>query len=142
MPFEYLEDEAIADIAFQASNETLEDLFKDAAIAIFSLQTDIQKLDSNLTYQIIIEEKSLERLFYKFLDEIVYLKDADLFFPKIVEVDSVLKHNTWKLIGRFIGSKFDENIHTIGNDVKAITLHEFYIKKTQNGWECHVIIDI
>ncbi len=44
MTFRYLEDIAKADAAFEAEGGTLEELFKDAAIATFEVSTGFQSL--------------------------------------------------------------------------------------------------
>ncbi|MHA2254113.1 MAG: archease, partial [Candidatus Kariarchaeaceae archaeon] len=81
MPFKYLEDEALADIAFLAYGQGINEMFRDAAMAICSLLTDIEKLDTSISFPIDIQHESVERVLYQFLDEIIYLKDAELFFP-------------------------------------------------------------
>ncbi|MHA2254147.1 MAG: archease, partial [Candidatus Kariarchaeaceae archaeon] len=64
------------------------------------------------------------------------------FFPKDVEVFVSKEKNLWTLDGTFHGCEFNADIHAIGNDIKAITLHDFYVKQTNQGWESHVIVDV
>jgi len=68
----------------------------------------------------------------------VYLKDAELFFVK----DATVKVKDYRADVEFIGTIFDRERHSIGNDIKAITLHEFYVKEENGGWTAHYIIDI
>ncbi|MHA2098986.1 MAG: archease [Candidatus Kariarchaeaceae archaeon] len=142
MPYQYLEDEALADIAFKAWGEDLNHVFKEAAKAVYSLLTNVDELTDELTFPINIESDSTEKLLYKFLDEIIYLKDAELFFPKNVEVSIKETDGTYSLIGRFYGCEFDFERHHMGNDIKAITYHDFYLKQVDNKWECYVLVDI
>ncbi len=142
MPFEYLEDEALADVAIRSTGKNLNEVFRDTAMAICNLQTDINSLTLDITHELVLEELTLDRLLYKFLDEIIYLKDAELFFAKTVEVEIIDKIDYWRMKGKLVGCEFDYNIHQIGNDIKAITLHEFNIIEINDGWETHVIIDI
>ena len=78
--FNFLDDEAIADIAFIAKGTTLIELFYSAAMATASLQTDINLLAGEISAQIHIEKSSIEFLLKAFLDEILYFKDAELLF--------------------------------------------------------------
>ena len=142
MPYQYLEDEAIADIAFKAWGENLDDLFKEAAKAVYSLLTNIDDLTTDLTYTVNIEADTSEKLLYKFLDEIIYFKDAELFFPKNVELSISEEDGLYKLTGEFFGCEFDFQKHQMGNDIKAITYHDFYLKQLDDKWECYVLVDI
>jgi SHS2 domain-containing protein len=142
MPYEYLEDEALADIAFQARGATLNEMFHDAGMAVCTLLTDIDKLSRDRTIPFNLEAQSLDRMLYNFLDEIIFLKDAELFFAKEIQILEITKGEKWILDGNFVGCEFDQKIHTVGNDIKAITFHELYVKETTHGWESHVIVDI
>jgi SHS2 domain-containing protein len=142
MPYEYLEDEAIADIAFKAWGKNLTDIFKEAAKAVYSLLTNIDELTDELSFPIEIKAESTEKLLYKFLDEIIYLKDAELFFPKDVDVQINESENLYKLEATFYGCEFNFEHHQMGNDIKAITYHDFYLKRIDDMWECYVLIDI
>lgn len=142
MPYQYLEDEAIADIAFKAWGESLNDVFREAAEAVYSLLTEIEDLSDDTSVPINIEADTSEKLLYKFLDEIIYLKDAELFFPKRVELSITETDGSFVLKGKFIGCEFDYERHQMGNDIKAITYHDFYLKKLADKWECYVLVDI
>jgi len=138
MPWEYLEDEAIADIGIQVKADNIEQLLTDAVLSIANLMTDLDGLENDQRRKIVFEATTLDTLLYKILDEMVYLKDAELFFVKDVTV--AVKDYRAEL--EFTGTIFDRERHSIGNDIKAITLHEFYVKKENGGWTAHYIIDI
>ena len=142
MPYTYLEDEAIADIAFKAIGSTLSELFNEASKAVFSLLTDINMLDTDIHVPISIEAETIEKLLYQFLDEIIYLKDADLFFPNSVLVEVTETNTGYKVEGEFVGTTFDHQKYRMGNDIKAITYHGFYVKQVDNKWEAYVLVDI
>ena len=140
--FNFLENEAIADIAFIAKGHTLIELFYSAAIATASLQTDIDLLAGEKSEQIHIEKSSIDFLLKAFLDEILYFKDAELLFAKDFSLNVYELDNSFHLDGTLFGSIFDINIHPMHNDLKAITWHDFRVSKTEEGWECYVLIDI
>ncbi len=139
MPVKFLDDEAIADIAFIINENTLERLFITACQTIFELQTDTNLLDTDKEFSFDIREKSIERLLYSLLSEIIYLKDAELFFAKHINLEI---SDNWRVHGKFIGTEININKHTIGNDIKAITFHDFYVRKINNEWEAYILVDI
>ena len=40
------------------------------------------------------------------------------------------------------GEKLDPSRHRLRVDVKAVTLHQFRLEKTDRGWETQVILNI
>lgn len=142
MPWEYLEEEAIADIGIKVIGKDLNELFTDACLSIANLMTDIETLDELMKKAFQFNDKSLELLMHQMLEELVYLKDADLFFVKTVELHVEKNEDEFEVKGHLIGDIFDPEVDRIGNDIKAITMHDLYVKQTNGGWEAHFIIDI
>ncbi len=142
MPWEYLEEEALADIGIKVTGKDLNELFRDACLSIANLMTDPSNLDELMQKAIQFEEKSLDLLLHTLLEEMVYLKDAELFFVKNVELHVDKENEGYAVKGKFVGDLFDPENDKIGNDIKAITMHDFYVKQVDNGWEAHFIIDI
>ena len=40
------------------------------------------------------------------------------------------------------GEKIDPDKHEIGNDVKAVTYHDFKLTQEGDKWTCYVLLDI
>ena len=78
---------------------------------------------------------------YLLLSDILYYRDAELFFGKSVIIEFI-EGETITARGKFIGCEFDEEKHIRGNEVKAITMHDFYLKEVNNGWEAYILVDI
>ncbi|MCY3414116.1 MAG: archease [Candidatus Heimdallarchaeota archaeon] len=142
MPVEFLEEEAIADIAFKVRADSLESIFTEACETVFKLQTDTSKLDGELSVPVDLDGASYERLLYNILAEILYYRDAEMFFGKTINISFKEEEGRVLAIGSFIGSEFDESKHVRGNDVKAITMHDFYLKEVTDGWEAYILVDI
>jgi len=53
MPWEYLEDEAIADIGIQVNADNIEQLLRDAVLSIANLMTDLDGLENDLRRKIV-----------------------------------------------------------------------------------------
>ena len=74
--YKFLEDVAIADIAFEAYGKSLNELFENAALAIFELSADLDTVDANKKIEFELENEKLDNLLYDFLSEILFLKDS------------------------------------------------------------------
>lgn len=142
MTVTFLDDEAIADIAYKVKASSLNILFREAAEVLFNLQTDIELLSDELTFEIDIHANTAERLLHELLDEIIFLKDAELFFPKSISINIIEKDNIWTVKGEFKGCTFDLDKHLQGNDIKSITWHDFSLTKIGEEWDSYILIDI
>lgn len=141
MPFEILEDLATADVAFNATGKTIEEMLKSAALALTSIMVKLETVTPKIKKEINIEEKNIETLFVKFLNELIYLKDADLLLFNKYNV-KVEKNGKYKLKVIAQGEKINMEKHTFGVDVKAVTYHMLEVKEDKHGWKARVILDI
>ena len=57
------------------------------------------------------------------------------------KVDLKIKGN-YKLEAKFSGEKINQSKHKLLNDIKAVTWHEFSVKKINSLWVATVIVDI
>ena len=138
MSYKFLEDIAIADIAFEASGKDLNELFESAATALESSMANIKKVKPKIRKEINLSKETVEELLFDFLNELVYLKDAEsLLFSKFS-----VKLKGKKLHAEVLGDKIDSKTQELDNDVKAVTLHGFKVEKTKDGWKTTVILDV
>lgn len=143
MPYKFLEDLATADIAFEANGKTLEELFIQAALATTNVMVrNLKKIEGKEKREVRVEADQLDMLLFNFLQEIIFYKDAEqLIFGRYgVKIDK--KDSGFKLTAEIFGEKLDMMKHDLIVDVKAVTLHQFEVKKTEEGWRVRVILDI
>ena len=143
MPYRFLEETATADIAFEAKGETLEELFVAAAEATTNTMIlELSQLARKEKRDIRIESKLIDLLLFDFLQEIVFYKDADLllFGQYSVKIDP--GESRFRLQAEAYGEPLDPARHDLVVDVKAVTLHQFEIKETSQGWKARVVLDI
>ncbi len=140
--FVYLEDVAVADIAFDAFGKTLEELFEYCAEAVFTMMVNLKTVEPTITREIHLRADSLENLLYDFLSELVYLKDTELLLFKTVKITLGKQGKDHTLSATLKGEQIDRVKHELGNDVKAITLHMFSITKEKTGYKARVVVDI
>ncbi len=137
----FLEDVAIADIAFEAYGKDLKELFENAALAIFELSADLKSLDSREKLEFELENERIDNLLYDFLSEILFLKDSKYMIFKEVKVQ-IKENRKYQLKAALKGEGINPGKHRLENDIKAITMHMFEVKKEKGKWKAIVVVDI
>lgn len=130
-----------ADVGFKMEASSLNELFEGAAILTFEVMADLKKVSPKLTKKISLENKSIDKLLFDFIEELIYLKDAEyMLYSKFnIKIDC---KDTITLNAEIRGEKINPKKHELKVDVKAITLHHFYVKKIKNNWKAEIILDI
>ncbi|MBI4210564.1 MAG: archease [Candidatus Diapherotrites archaeon] len=139
MKFSFLKDVAIADIAFRAEGKTKEELFANCAMALTSAMADTRKMGAQEKRKISIAGKDDNELLYSFLSELVYIKDVDGLLFKDFKISLAEGGLDAECGGDKLESIGRENLN---NDVKAITMYLFGIKKGKGKFAATVVVDI
>ena len=127
-----------ADVAFEAYGKTLNEVFENAALAVFETMVDLKTVDSKHKKVIRLEAENEERLFLDFLEELVFLKDFKYMVFNKFEVNI----NNNRLDAVIYGEKINPSKHDLRVDVKAVTMHKFKLEKIKAGYKAFVILDI
>lgn len=140
MPFRFLPDVALADIAFEAESDSVDELFETCALAITDIMVDPSTLRATSERRLSLKSESLDRLLYDFMTELIVMKDVDsLLFGKFqvrVSPDGT------SLQAAVRGEPIDRDRHSLRNDVKAVTMHLFGVKHEGTKWKTTVVLDI
>lgn len=143
MPYRYLQDIAIADVAFAAWGETPEKMFLAAAEALMNVMIDNPaRIANEESVEVVLEDAELDLLLFRFLNEFVYYKDARLLLLRVASLFIDRSDGLFSLQARLSGETIDPQRHHMNVDVKAVTLHRFRVEETARGWESTVILDI
>ena len=143
MPYDYLEDIGTADIAFEATGRDLPELFTAAADATMNVMIDnLEAIEPRETRRIALKNDAIDMLLFDFLQELIYFKDADRLLLRIREVRIDEKEDAYSLNATAAGELLDPARHQQRADVKAVTLHDFRVEKTDGGWKASVLLDI
>jgi SHS2 domain-containing protein len=143
MSYEFLEDIAIADIAFRAWGENLEEVFIAAGDATVNAMIDnLDAIALKETRTFSLENDALDLLLFNFLQEFLYYKDSEQLLLRAQQVQIEEKDGEYHLTAVTQGEMLDCDRHEQGVDVKAVTLHRFQLEKTDDGWTAMVILDI
>jgi SHS2 domain-containing protein len=144
MPYKYLEDVAIADAAFEAWGDTIEEVFVAASNATLNIMVgDLTAIMPVEIRHFHVEDSQLDMVLFQVLQELIYYKDAE---QVLLLVKSIrFEYGTGHQVAAYIeaaGEKIDPLRHDLIVDVKAITLHRFCVEPTLHGWRASVTVDV
>lgn len=137
--------EHTADVKFLAFGRSVEEAFENAALATKQTICDNVKVVSKKKKIINLKQKDLESLLYSFLEEILYLLDAENFL--LAEVSKITIDKKLNLKATLIGDNASDYEFT--NSVKAVTYNDMSIKKEivdnkrkKEFWTIQVVLDV
>ncbi len=143
MPYRYLEDVAIADVAFGAEGKTLEELFESSGFALTNAMIkDLGQLEQRVEKSFEVEAEDVEMLLFNFLQELIFYKDAERLLFNKFGLDIEQKEDKWHLGAKAYGEEIDREKHELLADAKAVALHNFKVEETAQGWRAMVIVDV
>jgi len=143
MPYDYLEEIGIADIAFEATGRDLPELFMAAADATMNVMIDnLDGIEPRETLQIELSNDNIDMLLFDLLQELIFLKDAERLLLRIRKVQVAEKDENYFVKATAEGEPLDTERHHQRADVKAVTLHDFSVERTEGGWKARVLLDI
>ena len=140
--FRFLDDIALADLAFEAEGGSVEELFRAATQALFESLADPATVAATWEQRVTKVEVNPADLLFEWLSDIVYWKDA----AGVVFHDAVLsvrqEGSTWRLEAVLRGASVDQIAQTLHNDVKGITKHLYVVKQEGPRWSARVVVDV
>jgi SHS2 domain-containing protein len=143
MPYAYADDIAIADLAFRAWGQTLEETFLAAAEAtMHAMVEDLATIAPRQQRTFELHDAQLDLLLLQFLQELLFYKDAQHLLFRVCEVHLTARGRVFALQARAAGEPLDAARHALGADVKGVTLHRLQVVQTPNGWEATVVLDV
>ena len=143
MPYNFLEDVGTADIAFEATGRDLPELFRDAADATTNVMIDnLDAIEPREKRQIELSNEKPDMLLFDLLQELIFLKDAKRLLVRVPDIQIAKNDEAYFLKAMAEGEPLDVERHHQRADVKAVTLHDFFVERTENGWRARVLLDI
>jgi SHS2 domain-containing protein len=131
--------EHTADMGIEASGETLEDLFAQAAYGLLEIIAGTPEALCREEMIVTVEGGDAEELLVNWLNEILYLFEIKRFFPLDFEIEEVRGNH---LLARVRGEPFDPQRHPVEREVKAVTYHQLRVEKTDGLWHARVYVDL
>lgn len=140
--FRFLEDVALADIAFEAEGDSIQALFEGATHALLETMADPLTVGSVWKQRSIKSEAILEDLLVEWLSEIVYWKDAAGVVFNDARLTLRKASDGWTLKAVLIGAPVDPATQALRNDVKGVTRHLYKIWQEGQVWKARVVVDV
>ena len=127
------------DVGIRAFGKSIEEAFKNSAIGMYSLITDLDDVKGEKSISISVESNSLEGLLVSWLNELIFHFDAYNFIGKDIVI---LEMSDRKLKANIKGEEFDTERHERKLLIKAATYHRLKVEKVRDLWEADIIFDI
>jgi SHS2 domain-containing protein len=132
-----------ADIKFQAYGKTREEVFENAALAMFNVIIDTEKVSGDTAREIIIKSPDLESLLVDWLSELLYVFEVDEIVFREFRVDKIKEENgEYSIAAQALGEKYYPESHPFETEIKAVTYNQLEITKDADGWKAQIVVDI
>ncbi|MCX6907164.1 MAG: archease [Verrucomicrobia bacterium] len=131
--FEFFEH--TADIGVHAYGKTLEELFINAARALYEVQGRFDLADRRMI-KIELSADSADELLLRWLSELLYRFSAEDVYFTHFRLQFTDPH---KLTAQMEGGAVD---FSHSEEVKAVTYHQLSVQQTADGWTATVIFDV
>ena len=128
-----------SDVGFEAYGDSLEELFANAAIAMYSLMTDVDEIEGDEEREIEINSEDFQSLMFDWLDELIFLFDSESLVMR--SFDIAIDESNFSIQGTCKGGKFDPSKHVSGIIIKAVTYNMMEVKKNE-VWKARVVLDV
>ncbi|HBU06282.1 MAG TPA: protein archease [Nitrospiraceae bacterium] len=129
------------DVGIRAFGKSIEEVFKNSAIGMYSLITDLEGVKADKNISISVESNSLEGLLVSWLNELVFQFDTYNFIGKDITI-SAFSIQPSALKAEIRGEEFDIERHERKLLIKAATYHRLKVEKAGDVWQADIIFDI
>jgi len=140
--FRFLDNVALADLAFEAVGDSIEEVFNAATQAVIETMASSRTIGTSWERAIERSDRDLPELLFDWLSDIVYWKDAAGVVFHDAPLTITKEAERWVLKARLIGALVDPTRQELRNDVKGITKHLYELKQDGASWRVRVVLDV
>jgi tRNA nucleotidyltransferase (CCA-adding enzyme) len=147
-PFHFVDD-VTSDLTFEARGETLPDLFVAASQALLAAAVERPgDVREQVERRLELSDERLDWLMRRFLDELVYLLDAEHLLLRAREVEirgegEIGREGEIHLSAALVGESFDRARHSPAHEIKAVTAYRLAVGRDPHGvWRARVTLDV
>ncbi len=133
----YIELEHTADIKYQIYGKDISGVFSNSVYAFSNYISQGKKIKNKIIKEISLSAGNIETLLYKFIDELIYLLDAEGFAVESAKIN--VDESNFSIKGKLIG---DKTSNYKLKHVKAATYSEMFIRKDKNGFVAQIVLDV
>lgn len=131
----FQEIEHTADWAFRAHGRDLAQLFANAGRGMFELQAGGGSGETSVTREVAVSGVDRETLLVNWLNELLYLQET--------------QHETYSRfeILEILDTQLRARVHghpsrPVGKLIKAVTFHDLEVRRSEDGWEAAIVVDV
>ncbi len=142
--FIFLDDVALADMAFDATGDSPEELFQAATQALIESLADPGTVRPLWKETVELEGEDLADLLFDWLNQLVYLKDAKavVFHKVTLSLRQSEPSRGWRLRAQVSGATVDSTTQDLRSDVKGVTKHLYAVRREGGTWNARVVLDV
>jgi SHS2 domain-containing protein len=134
-------DEITSDQMFRAYGQTLEEVFINAAKAMFGVMYDLEEVEIETSIQVTAQGEDLESLLYDWLSNLIIEFEVEGVFFKDFTIDTFNNQPRapLHLIGQAKGGRVMPQLQT---HVKGVTFYRFALERVNNRYVATVVVDV
>lgn len=131
--------EHTADLGVKVCGASIEELFINAAEALFDVLILSKSVEEKEERVLKVEAGALDELMVSWLSELLYLHETERLVFGRFQIERI-EEDQLKAVAK--GEVLDPARHEIKTVIKAVTYHRLYVEEIEEGWEAQVIFDI
>jgi SHS2 domain-containing protein len=132
-----------ADVGFRATGGTLEEVFCEAARALFSLMSDVRTIRPRVKHAVCVRAESRDQLLVEWLSELLAQRElSGLVFGQFdvrIDGDESGGYTAEGVVG---GEPLDPNRHRLGTEVKGISYLGLDVGQENDEWFAQCVVDV
>lgn len=130
--------EHTADVAVEATGETLGDVFAAVADGMATAMCE-EVPDGGERYDLSVTAEGREALLFDYLDRLIYERDVRSVLPVDNEASVGDPGDAWHVEGSYRGVPLAS---VTARDLKAVTYSEMDLSESADGWRAYVVFDV
>lgn len=140
--FEFTE-ESTSDLSFVARGRRGEDALIAASEALLAATLEEpDQVRATCRVELVLEEADLDLLLLRFLNELIYLRDARGLLLRGQSARLVAVESGYRLEMELAGEPWCPARHVGAMEVKAATAHGLALRPVADGWEARATLDV
>ena len=128
-----------SELAVRIVGKSQENLFVNAAFALFDVMTDSDKIEVKERMQLEVEGSDRDDLLVNWLRELRYLYQGSAYLLNEFNIREVKDTVVKAEVG---GEKLDPDRHEIKQDITAVAYNQSRMQKTGDQWIAQVIFEV
>lgn len=136
---EYKITDHTADIGIEVRGDSLPDLFRNAALALFDLMVFTDRIETVIKKNVTAAAEDPQALLVAWLSELLYLFDTQALLVREAEIMTL---DSNRIEARVRGETFDRAKHRTKREIKAVTYHHLKIEKNNSHFTARIIFDL